>query len=85
MLSSVTAVSAETAVTLDNISTGGAQLSGAPRLPAGQPVRLRLPGHSLAATTLGTEPDGTLHLRFAEGAITDEAINRLAGPARQAA
>jgi hypothetical protein len=76
---------AETQVRLDNISTGGAQVTDAPKLQPGHALRLRLPGHTLSATALGTDPDGTLHLRFAEGTLTQEAIDRLASTARQAA
>ncbi len=76
---------AETQVRLDNISTGGAQVTDAPKLQPGHALRLRLPGHTLSATALGTDPDGTLHLRFTEGTLTQEAIDRLASTARQAA
>jgi methyl-accepting chemotaxis protein len=75
----------ESQVRLDNISIGGAQVVDAPKLQPGHAVRLRLPGHTIAATVLAADPDGTLHLRFAEGTLTEEAIDRLAAQARPAA
>ena len=71
----------EAPVQLANISTGGALLTGAPSLPTGHAVHLHLAGLGIAATVLECGPEGALHLRFAEGALTQDQIDRMARPA----
>ena len=70
---------------LENISSGGAFLADAPALPAGQKLRLRVANQSIEATVVESGPEGTLHLRFAEGTVTQEAIDLLDASARAAA
>ncbi len=78
----------EATARLENLSTGGALLADAPALPPGQKLRLNVANQSIEAIVLDAEPNGALHLQFAEGALSQEAIDRLAGtaaPARAAA
>ncbi len=78
----------DAAVTLQNLSIGGALVTGAPPLPPGQPVQIRLAQEAIGATVLESDPDGALHLRFADGALTQERVDQLAAratPARTAA
>ena len=78
----------EATARLENISTGGALLSGTPFLPAGQKLRLHVAGLSIEATVVDGDQKGALNLRFAEAALTPDAIDQLAAnatPARNAA
>jgi len=78
----------EATARLENISTGDALLAGAPFLPAGQKLRPHVAGLSIEATVVDGDQKGALNLRFAEAALTPDAIDQLAAnatPARNAA
>ncbi len=71
---------------VENLSTGGAQVTGTPSVASGTSATLEIDQLRIAGTVLAATETGTVNLRFASGVLTEKAITALvASPPRRAA